>query len=116
MKITVKNNELFVNLLDFDTAKAYEDGAERLTNLAKELEPITKLSEKILKGCDAIAEVIDSVLGEGTTEKLFNGKKALDEYSQTWFEITEKISKGAKKDQEASQHKLAQIKAKKINA
>ncbi len=116
MKITVKNNEFFVNLLNYETAKAYEDGAERLTKLAEELEPIPKLSDKIARGCEVISDVIDSVLGEGTTEKLFNGRKALDEYAQTWFEITEKISKGAKKDQEASQRALTQLKAKKLHA
>lgn len=116
MKITVKNNEFFVNLLDFDTAKAYEDGAERLKNLSAEIEPIEKLSDKIAKGCEVIAEVIDSVLGEGTTEKLFKGKKALDEYAKTWFDITEAIKKGSKKDHEATERLIAQTKVKKINA
>lgn len=116
MKITVKNNEFDVNLLDFETAKAYEDGAERLKNLSAEIEPFEKLSDKIAKGCEVIAEVIDSVLGDGTTEKLFNGKKALDEYAKTWLEITEKIKNGSKKNNDAIQRKLIQANAKKLNA
>lgn len=98
MKITVRNNEFFVNLLDFETAKAYEDGAERLKNFSAEIEPFEKPSDKIAKGCEVIAEVIDSVLGKGATEKLFNGKKDLLEHSKIWLEITDKIEKEMAKE------------------
>ena len=101
MKITVKGMDFDVNLLDFDTAKAYEDSIKKIDDLSRKWQKPDanrRLTDIISKGCKVVDEAIDSLLGVGTAEKLFNDKKDLLEHSKIWIEIIGEIKKGSKEE------------------
>ncbi len=98
MKITVKNTQLEFELMELSFAEAYEKGIEKISNLKSEVEKISTISGKIRRGCEIIGEVINSLFGDGTTEKLFEGRVDLKEYTFTWLEITSQINKLSEKE------------------
>lgn len=104
MKITVKGMDFDVNLLDFDTAKAYEDSIKKIDDLSKKWQKPDanlRLTDIISKGCKTVDDAIDSLFGAGTAKKLFNGKKDLIEHSKIWFEIAGGIRKGSNEEIQA---------------
>lgn len=101
MKITVKKTELEFELMELKFAEAYENGIEKISRLESEVGSIPTLSGKIRKGCEIIGEVINSMFGDGTTDKLFGDKIDLKDYSITWLDITSQINMVASKENNA---------------
>jgi len=62
--------------LDYETAQKVEKELEKTQGLGDKVVKL-KNSEGIKVICDTINEIFDNIFGEGTSEKVFNGKKNL---------------------------------------
>lgn len=88
--VTIGENELYVNFLDVDFKGKYNTEIERFSenlqnideNLTDELE-----SMRLMAGYSKV--FFDSVWGEGTFDKIFEGRKDLDEIFRTLNAISE---------------------------
>ena len=65
-----------LNGLDYETAQKVEKELEKTQGLSDKVSRL-KNSEGIKVICDTINEIFDNIFGEGTSEKVFNGKKNL---------------------------------------
>ncbi len=66
--------EVEIDMADYDFQVKYEDAFEKMQAEEKELQKTGKNSE-ITKGyCEMFNHLLDNILGEGISEKLFGGK------------------------------------------
>lgn len=66
--------EVEIDMADYDFQVKYEEAFEKMQAEEKELQKTGKNSE-ITKGyCEMFNHLLDNILGEGTSEKLFKGK------------------------------------------
>jgi hypothetical protein len=65
-----------LNGLDYETAQKVEKEMEKTQGLGDKV-PKLKNSEGIRVICDTVNEIFDNIFGEGTSEKVFKGKKDL---------------------------------------
>lgn len=89
----IRDVEVDFDFLDADDVERFEKEAKRVKeecNL-KEKQNM-RYSEVIREECNIIDRFFDNVFGEGTAEKLFNGKKNLNEHIKAFEDIVnEKI-------------------------
>lgn len=69
------DTELEVDMEDVEFQKKYEDAFEQLDVEEKTLKKSGKLSEITKNYCKMYWNLFDRIFGEGTAEKLFNGKE-----------------------------------------
>lgn len=67
--------ELEVDFEDVDFQERYEKAFDKMEGIEKELQKVGKLSEMTKEYCEMFWTLYDDIFGEGTAEKLFNGKK-----------------------------------------
>lgn len=82
--ITVNGVELDFNLYDYDTALKYENALHEVTHA----KPQSKnLSSVIREQCEVVFAFFDSVFGEGTAEKVFQGRYDFKNCTEAFGEV-----------------------------
>lgn len=85
--------ELEIDLEDVDFQIKYEQAFEKLAEEEKKLAAVGKASEFSLGYVAMFWHLFDNIFGEGTSEKLFKGKKNLgmvDECYESFLEVCKK--------------------------
>ncbi len=90
--MTINGYEFDVDLTDADVIEKIEQGVE---NLQKEAERLQELhdnenittAEGIRQECKVLKDFFDYVFGEGTSEKIFNGKNSLKLCLQAYEDV-----------------------------
>ena len=87
----LKDIEVDFDFLDADDVERFEKEAKRVKEACemKNKEEMS-YSEVIREECNIIDTFFDNVFGEGTSEKLFNGKKNLNEHIKAFEDIVNK--------------------------
>lgn len=70
-----KDVELEVDMEDADFQERYENAFKHMEAKEKELQKTGKLSEITKRYCEMFWNLFDDIFGQGTAEKLFQGKK-----------------------------------------
>lgn len=89
----LKDIEVDFSFTDADCIERLENATKKIKEKADigEKEELS-LSESIRRECEILNEFFDEVFGEGTTEKIFKGKKDIKEYMELFMDImNEKI-------------------------
>ena len=80
--------ELDIDFTDADILEKIETGSKEVYNKAGELKDSTvSPAEGIRQECKIIKDFLDYVFGEGTSEKLFNGKDSLQQCLNAFEDI-----------------------------
>ena len=81
--------ELEIDFTDADILEKIENGSKEVFNKAEELKGNKDLSpaEGIRQECKILKDFLDYVLGDGTSEKLFEGKDSLNQCLQAFEDI-----------------------------
>ncbi len=89
----IKNIEVEFDFLDADDVERLENAYKKvLEETEKYKEEEMSMSEEIRIECRIINEFLDSIFGEGISNKLFNGKMSLKEHTDVFQDIlNEKI-------------------------
>jgi len=89
----IKNIEVEFDFLDADNVEKLENAYKKvLEETEKHQEEELSMSQEIRIECQIINEFLDSVFGEGVSEKLFNGKMSLKDHTEVFQDIlNEKI-------------------------
>lgn len=84
----LKDIEVDFSFTDADCLERLENASKKVKEKAEagEKEELS-LSESIRKECNIINEFIDEVFGEGIAEKVFKGKKDLQEHMEVFTDI-----------------------------
>ena len=80
-----------LNGLDYETAQKVERELEKTQGLGDKVSKL-KNSEGIKVICDTVNEIFDNIFGEGTSEKVFSGKKDLLVSMKAFEELCVKYS------------------------
>ena len=78
--MTINGVELEFDLLDYETAKAYEEALERVQKesaLCQKKKAIS-VSASIKEQCEMVNRFFDKVFGAGTSQAIFGGKMNLN--------------------------------------
>lgn len=81
--MTINGYEVEIDFTDADTIEKIEQGVDKLQKDAEQLE-LQRKDEKITSAegirleCKILKGFFDYVFGDGTSEKIFNGKDSLD--------------------------------------
>lgn len=93
----LRNIEVEFSFTDADDIERLEKGLELVKSKTIEVESKEiKLSECIKNECAIIEEFFDTVFGEGTSKRLFEGKMDLKEHSECFIEVAEEKVKQTK--------------------
>lgn len=89
----IKNIEVEFDFLDADDVERLENAYKKVVEETKKYqEEDLSMSQEIRIECQIINEFLDSVFGEGFSEKLFKGKMSLKEHTEVFQDIlNEKI-------------------------
>ena len=84
----IRNIEVDFDFLDADDVERFENESKRVVeecrNKAKSL---MNCSEVIREECNIIENFFDNVFGKGISEKIFNGKKNLNDHIKAFEDI-----------------------------
>ncbi len=84
----IKNIEVNFDFFDADDAERFENAAKVVVKQCEEKKQENlSYSEAIRQECIVIEDFFDKVFGEGTSQKLFEGKKNLVEHIKTFEDI-----------------------------
>lgn len=89
----LKDIEVDFSFTDADCIERLENATKKIKEKADigEKEELS-LSESIRRECEILNDFFDEIFGEGTTEKIFKGKKDIKEYMELFMDImNEKI-------------------------
>lgn len=91
----IKDIEVEFNFLDADDVEKFENAAKEVMEKCKERQKEKmSYSDAIKEECQVIEEFFDKVFGDGLSQKLFNGKKNLEEHINAFEDIVKaKIEK-----------------------
>lgn len=90
------NIKLEIDMDDVDFHEKYEKAFEKAAQKEQELQKKTdtlKMHEFSRQYCDIFYTIFDGIYGEGTAEKLFNGKRnfrILEEAYNSWLSLCKK--------------------------
>lgn len=92
---------LDIDFTDAEIVEKIEQGSKNVYKEAEELKQKENLSpaEGIRQECKILKNFLDYVLGDGTSEKLFNGKDSLKQCLQAFEDIVEARDKEMKEFQ-----------------
>ena len=93
----VRGIEIDFDFFDADDIERFEKETKKVEEFSdKESKKDMTMSEAIRKECNAVENFFDNVFGEGTSEKIFKGKKNLNEHIKAFEDvINEKIKQQA---------------------
>ena len=84
----IKDLEIEFDFLDADDVERLEKGYQKvIEETERHKEEELSMSEEIRIECQIIDEFLNYVFGEGTAEKLFNGKKSLKAHTEVFQDI-----------------------------
>lgn len=104
----INGKNIDIDILEADTAERYSAALNYAEKAAEEYKKEGGISDVIKAQCAIIYKFFDMILGDGESEKLFDGKKSLavcynayedfiKQASAACTEYTDKIKKAAKK-------------------
>ena len=83
----IRGIEVNFDLLDADDIEKFESEARKVVEASKEKIQNMSYAEAIRKECNIIDNFFDNVFGKGISEKMFKGKKNLDEHMKAFEDI-----------------------------
>lgn len=92
-KYIINGVEVEYDTFDLVNMEVYRDEMTRLAGLSKLAEGVTldNYIERIREMCEGVLDAFDTVLGEGTSEKLFGGRMNAQEIPNAWKEFTKAV-------------------------
>ena len=91
------NIEVDFSFTDADDLERFENGAKKVKELSSQYEKKElSMSEAIKEDCKIIDDFFDEVFGEGTANKIFEGKKDLKEHIEMFSDIVNEKVKQTK--------------------
>ena len=88
--MTICGVQLELDIFDVDTVERYEAALEEMSEKAKTIQ-CDKASESIREQCQLVFDCFDHILGEGTADKLFHGKRNLVTCLKAFEEMVDQI-------------------------
>lgn len=73
----INGKNIDIDILEADTAERYSSALEHMKRAADEYKSGGSIGETIKAQCAVIYKFFDIILGDGESEKLFDGKKSL---------------------------------------
>lgn len=73
----INGKNIDIDILEADTAEKYASALELAKQAAEEYKGGDRISDTIEAQCAIIYKFFDTILGDGESEKLFDGKKSL---------------------------------------
>lgn len=73
----INGKNIDIDILEADTAERYSSALEYVKKAADEYKSGDSIGETIKAQCAVIYKFFDIILGDGESEKLFDGKKSL---------------------------------------
>lgn len=95
MTIKVLNQEFEFDIFDLDAMERYETAYKAYVEKMQKARGTDVKS--LRESCNAIADFLETVLGDGAKEKLFGGKTNYREYLQAGYDMIESV--GAQREQ-----------------
>lgn len=91
--MNIRGIEVEFDFFDADDIEKFEKESEKVVKKSEESKSIQiSMSEAIRKECDIVEEFFDNVFGSGTSQKIFKGKKNLNEHIKAFEDVVnEKI-------------------------
>ena len=83
----INDVELDIDMEDYDFQVKYEKAFDRLEQDEKELQKIGRASEITKAYCEMFNRLFDNIFGEGTSQKLFDGKFNMSKTEQVYSEF-----------------------------
>ncbi len=90
MTITINSTNYNLNIFEYDTAKAFEDAPQAISDLQERIKGKT-LSEQIKVGCTTLYSLLDKLLGIDSKTELFGGKYDLTKAVEVWQDVTKQL-------------------------
>ena len=89
--MTINNIEFKIDFTDAEVVQKIEEGSKQVYEEAEKLKTNKDLplAEGIRQECKIIKDFIDYVLGNGTSEKLFENRNSLQECTNAFTQILE---------------------------
>jgi acetylglutamate synthase len=103
-----------LDTLDPDVLAGIENAKDRVIKAVEKAPKMEKQSEAIRVQCQAVADFIDELFGEGTSYKVFNGRTNLLLCMQAFDQIIEEINKNADRQYEEMQTIMAKYSPRRI--
>lgn len=95
MTIKILNQEFEFDIFDLDAMERYETAHKAYV---EKMQKVRGADVKSLReSCNAIADFLESVLGEGAREKLFAGKTNYRDYLKAGYDLIESV--GAQREE-----------------
>lgn len=94
------DTELEIDLEDADFQEKYEKAFDNMAAEEEKLKKVGKYSELTRAYCEMFERLFDDIFGEGTSNKLFNGKKNIrvtDECYDSFLTVCKKDAAAATK-------------------
>ncbi len=82
--------ELELDIFDVETVERYESALEKMSERAKGIK-CEKASESIREQCQLVFDCFDDIFGQGTAERLFQGKRNLVTCLRAFEEMVDQV-------------------------
>ena len=78
---------------DADFLEKYEDAFRKMKEKEIKIQKTGKLSQVVKEYCEMHFELYDDIFGEGTSQKIFNGKKNQNEVNEVYDDFLDCVQK-----------------------
>lgn len=109
----INDVELEVDMGDAEFLARYESAFEKMGEAEKELQKIGKYSEIAKKYCEMFYKLFDDIFGEGTGERIFNGKKNCSVCEDVYDQFISHCAAEVRRIDTARQNRMNKYKPKK---
>lgn len=93
----INDVELEIDLEDYDFQKRYEEAFEKMEMEENTLQKAGKASEITRSYCQMFHNLFDAIFGDGTSDRLFEGKYNISQTNEVYNEFISICSAQAKK-------------------
>ncbi len=94
MTYKFNNFETEIDNTDVDFLEKYLTEMSKLGEAAKEMDAATENGDAVASfriGCEAVDRLFNSLFGEGSAEKMFDGKRSFNEHLRTVTELRKTV-------------------------
>ena len=87
--LVINGIELELNIFEATQAEAFEEANKKVLSEKTKIDNVSGLTDKIKFFCDIVYDFFDDVFGEGTADKVFEGRMDMLECLEAYTEVIE---------------------------
>lgn len=92
--LVINGIELELNIFEATQAEAFEEANKKVLSEKTKIDNVSGLTDKIKFFCDIVYDFFDDVFGEGTADKVFEGRMDMLECLEAYTEVIEYSNSG----------------------